>query len=160
MHIRAIETHYAGYRFRSRQEARFAVMMDALGIDWRYEVEGLEIVGKARTVYYLPDFIIEATGAYIEIKGAEPTREEFTKATMLAQSILGPMVAIFWGPFHHIDFMRNNLLFWTSRMTRSLGVFKTERGSGLMALGPQSWDYDALDAALLKARQARFEFGE
>jgi hypothetical protein len=157
--IRAIETEYAGYRFRSRQEARFAVMMDALGIGWRYEVEGLEIVGKSQTVYYLPDFIVDATGAYIEIKGAEPTEQEFAKATMLAQAT-NSQVAIFWGPFKHVDFKRNNVLFWTPRITSNLGVFKTERGSGLLALGPQSWDYDALDEALRQARHARFEHGE
>lgn len=155
MRIRAIETEYAGYRFRSRQEARFAVMLDALGIGWRYEVEGLEIVGKSQTVYYLPDFIIEATGAYIEIKGAEPTEGEFAKATMLAQAT-NSQVAIFWGPFKHVDFKRNNVLFHTN----GLDVFKTERGAGLLALGQQSWDYSALDEALRQARHARFEHGE
>jgi hypothetical protein len=156
VYIRAIETVYAGYRFRSRQEARFAVMLDGLGIDWRYEVEGLEIVGKKRTVYYLPDFIIESTGAYIEIKGTEPTEGEFAKATMLAMSTWQPVVAIFWGPFRHTEFMRNNVFFNTDR----LGVFRTERGAGLMALGPRAWDYDLLDEALRQARQARFEHGE
>ena len=156
MRIKAIETVYNGYRFRSRQEARFAVMMDALGIKWRYEVEGLEIVGKSRTVYYLPDFIIEATGVYIEIKGAEPNEDELIKASMLAQSSWHPMVAIFWGPFRHIDFMRNNVLLYHNLKRE----FKTERGLGLLALGLQSWDYNALDDALSKARQARFEHGE
>ena len=39
--IKAIETVYKGYRFRSRLEARWAVFFDALGIHYRYELEGL-----------------------------------------------------------------------------------------------------------------------
>jgi hypothetical protein len=38
--IKAIETIYKGYRFRSRLEARWAVFFDALEIDWEYEKEG------------------------------------------------------------------------------------------------------------------------
>jgi hypothetical protein len=38
--IKAIETQYKGYRFRSRLEARWAVFFDALDIKWEYEKEG------------------------------------------------------------------------------------------------------------------------
>lgn len=40
--IKAIETKYKGYRFRSRLEARWAVFFDALGVRWEYEIEGFE----------------------------------------------------------------------------------------------------------------------
>lgn len=50
--VQAIETHYAGCRFRSRLEARWAVMLDAKGLPWEYEPEGFETpCGR-----YLPDF--------------------------------------------------------------------------------------------------------
>lgn len=51
--IKAIETRYKGYRFRSRLEARWAVFFDALGIKWEYEPEGFELPDGTR---YLPDF--------------------------------------------------------------------------------------------------------
>jgi hypothetical protein len=38
-----IETRYAGCRFRSRLEARWAVFFDRLGIAWEYEPEGFEL---------------------------------------------------------------------------------------------------------------------
>ena len=38
--IKAIETYYKGYRFRSRLEARWAVFFDAAGIKYEYEPEG------------------------------------------------------------------------------------------------------------------------
>lgn len=50
--IKAIETHYKGYHFRSRLEARWAVFFDALGIQWEYEHEGYDLDGE----WYLPDF--------------------------------------------------------------------------------------------------------
>lgn len=53
--IKAIETHYKGYRFRSRLEARWAVFFDACGYNWDYEVEGFNLDG----IFYLPDFKIE-----------------------------------------------------------------------------------------------------
>ena len=52
--MKAIETVYNGYRFRSRLEARWAVFFDGMGIPYRYEPEGLEIRGQK----YLPDFWI------------------------------------------------------------------------------------------------------
>lgn len=55
MGVKAIETRYKGYRFRSRLEARWAVFFDALGLRWEYETEGFDL-GDAG--YYLPDFWI------------------------------------------------------------------------------------------------------
>ena len=40
--IKAIETTYKGYRFRSRLEARWAVFFETLGIRWKYENEGYQ----------------------------------------------------------------------------------------------------------------------
>ena len=53
--IKAIETEYAGYKFRSRTEARWAVFFDALGFKWQYEEEGYELPNGR---WYLPDFKI------------------------------------------------------------------------------------------------------
>jgi hypothetical protein len=51
--IRPIETRYKGCRFRSRLEARYAVLFDALKMRWQYEPEGFELGNGER---YLPDF--------------------------------------------------------------------------------------------------------
>ena len=50
--IKAIDTVYKGYRFRSRLEARWAVFFETCGFKWTYEPQGYEING----VRYLPDF--------------------------------------------------------------------------------------------------------
>lgn len=62
--IRPIETHYKGYRFRSRLEARWAVFFDALGIRWEYEPQGYDVGGRR----YLPDFYLPDSKTIVEIK--------------------------------------------------------------------------------------------
>ncbi len=75
MVIKAIETRYKGYRFRSRLEARWAVFFDALGYEWQYEVEGYQKdVGNdegERTICYLPDFYLPKSETWVEVKGGD-----------------------------------------------------------------------------------------
>jgi len=65
--IKAIETRYKGYRFRSRLEARWAVFFDALGIEWEYEPEGFDL---GPSGWYLPDFYLKKFngGMFVEVK--------------------------------------------------------------------------------------------
>ncbi len=67
--MKAIETKYKGYRFRSRLEARWAVFFDSIGLKWQYEVEGFVL--KTGTLY-LPDFYLPESGFWIEVKPNPP----------------------------------------------------------------------------------------
>lgn len=78
--FKAIETHYDNYKFRSRLEARHALFFNTLGIPYIYEMEGFNLDG----TWYLPDFYLPQQDCYVEIKGVEPTPEEFRKAYDLA----------------------------------------------------------------------------
>lgn len=51
--MKAIETTYKGYRFRSRLEAKWAIFFSELGLKWEYEPEGFDL---GDGVLYLPDF--------------------------------------------------------------------------------------------------------
>lgn len=92
--MKAIETVYNGYRFRSRLEARWAVFFHALGIEYRYEPEGfdlktekIELDGTRYLLHgswYLPDFWLPKQRCWFEVKGECPTKEEYTKARLLA----------------------------------------------------------------------------
>lgn len=64
MDIQPIETHYNGYRFRSRLEARWAVFFDSLGVKYEYEYEGYAFDG----FQYLPDFYLPDYDCFVEIK--------------------------------------------------------------------------------------------
>lgn len=96
--IKAIETSYKGYRFRSRLEARWAVFFDVLRIKWEFEPEGFELPGGQR---YLPDFFLpkfnhaDGLGMYVEVK---PTTEsDFSKPRALA-NLTGREVLLAVGP--------------------------------------------------------------
>ena len=91
----AVPTIYAGVTFRSRIEARWAVFMDAAGIQWTYEPEAFDLPGGK----YLPDFWLPQLSAYYEVKGADPTDAELRKAQELAEVTgHGVYVAAGWIP--------------------------------------------------------------
>lgn len=79
--IKAIETHYNGYKFRSRLEARWAVFFDTLGIKYEYERQGYVTAMGG----YLPDFWLPDWECYIEVKpDRKPTDEEIIKVMYVA----------------------------------------------------------------------------
>jgi hypothetical protein len=80
--VRAIETTYRGYKFRSRLEARYAVLFDTLGFDWSYEAEGFEL----ESGRYLPDFHIADVPFWLEVKGEIPTVRELMLARELCET--------------------------------------------------------------------------
>lgn len=57
--IPPIETKYAGVRFRSRLEARWAVFFDELGVSWEYEPESYR---SSDGRVYIPDFRLQLRG--------------------------------------------------------------------------------------------------
>jgi hypothetical protein len=77
--IKAIETHYDGYRFRSRTEARYAHMWRTLY--WPYEFERQGFVLERGS--YLPDFWLPGRG-WFEVKGPPPTSEDEDRCQGLA----------------------------------------------------------------------------
>lgn len=89
--LKAINTEFDGYRFRSRLEARWAMFFKTLGIPYEYEKEGYDLDG----LWYLPDFWLPEQQCWVEIKGQEPTEEEKRKAELLAYYGNSP-VGIFW----------------------------------------------------------------
>jgi len=163
--MKAIETVWDGYRFRSRLEARWAVFFKTLGLPYEYEKEGYDL---GELGWYLPDFWIPCpsdqypdAGYWYEIKGQEPTFEEQGVAQALAMHT------------NHTAFIARGLpgehyLFWAHRTSRT-----GWRGAPACFQGedPESfelwvemlrWDipWPECARAILAARQARFEHGE
>ena len=103
--MKPIETLYKGVKFRSRLEARHAVMFDALNIKWEYEIEGFQLPnGK----WYLPDFFlpdvylrnVDNSGVFFEVK---PSMQEAEKSTEIFSNFDKPLVVSCGTP---------NLEFW------------------------------------------------
>lgn len=66
--MKVIPTAYAGCRFRSRLEARWAVFFDAVGVAWQYEPEGYDLGGAG---WYLPDFrvtTLDGRTVWVEVR--------------------------------------------------------------------------------------------
>jgi len=94
--MKAIETVYNGYRFRSRLEARVAKFLDTLGLDYKYELEGFEFDGTR----YLPDFYLPKFDYYIEAKGDNPhLAEDIAKVDKFVQNIHKSVIIITDIPF-------------------------------------------------------------
>ena len=143
MSIKAIETLYHGCLFRSRKEARLAVLLDYLHIRWEYEPEGYEFDNGAR---YLCDFLLPDDSLWVEVKGVEPTLMEFERASQLAVNKPDQAVIITWENFDH-ETCGNNVAFWHDKD----GVFHSQKGIRWL---------DNAEAGWKTARSARFERGD
>ena len=81
--MRAENTQYGGYHFKSRLEARTAVFLDTLGVEWQYESVTISYADRAKTYtcdFFLPDL---SSGLFLEIKPSYPSDEEVLKAEHL-----------------------------------------------------------------------------
>jgi hypothetical protein len=177
--LKAIETRYRGYRFRSRLEARWAVFMDALGVRWEFEPEGYDLDGER----YLPDFWLPDLRAFLEIKPKHDdlvvsdfstdktglwddsgrivyvVNPELVQLYARARRLMfnlardsGCRGVIAVGGFYHDDFVQR--VFFEANLERGCFSFA---GSGWV--GPP-WHHPGVKAAALRAQQARFEYGE
>jgi hypothetical protein len=158
--IKAIETEYKGYRFRSRLEARWAVFFDCLGIKWEYEVEGFDLHYNGK---YLPDFHLSLDGSFVEIKPMSPDGidEALEKCAELSMALKKDVWLIMGSPDRHsatgfengvVSFRGSVIEYFNGGIKRfcSFGHEDDE----MYAL---SWPHKK-EAAI--AKSARFEFGE
>ncbi len=72
MTIKPIDTYHAGYRFRSRTEARWAMVFDHLKVQWQYEAQGYVLDNGDG---YLPDFWLPEMEIHVEVKGVMTMRD-------------------------------------------------------------------------------------
>lgn len=82
--MKAINTIYKDYLFRSRLEARWAIFFDEIGLVWEYEKEGFELFNGEK---YLPDFYFPQLKFYGEIKSddfiLDKRHEKFVKESFM-----------------------------------------------------------------------------
>src|SRR5262245_125035 len=184
--IKAIETQYRGYRFRSRLEARWAVFFDALKIRWDYEPEGFDL-GNAG--WYLPDFWLPDYRCWFEIKREDeiaPTDEgSLAEAALRVHTLcdaletIGAVACGLPDPKHGAvrwaECLRCRSIFpvgvtlWVCpepgcpsqyesfHPLKSCGCFPVDRTLGAADI---TFESDRLTHAYEAARAARFEHGE
>jgi hypothetical protein len=177
-----IPTRYNGYTFRSRLEARYAVLFDELKIKYEYEKEGYEYEGTR----YLPDFWLPFQQIWIEVKGTTLTELDTKKVIELCR-FSKRNVLVFVGDIGQIDHNRHtpHSLYQfayvhpedAERMKENPGYYgdsesvlkAVERGFGVKACenAPlyavcHALEFDSyyIDKAIQAMRSARFEFGQ
>lgn len=183
--ITAIETEYNGYRFRSRLEARWAVFLDALAIDYRYEPEGYDL---GKHGLYLPDFWLPDLKYVIEVKGRSPTKLEEWKVAAVCDHLDANGFIV--GRIPTEGQLQNAPTFWGWNWITKLGVMdegyvwcecktcgriemqfdgrsdriscKGKGGCPTSLHGDKgyNWQSNRLIRAYALARKARFEYGE
>ena len=170
--LKAIETAYKGYRFRSRLEARWAIFLDALGVVWEYEKDGFDLGGE----WYLPDFYFPATSLWVEIK--PQMLPEFDYFCSRFGFYTAQPIALFGGPvgygfgkddaallaladyrhFPQLASHDDNLESWLIGLVQRVGSWPADEiWSKLSGI---SVDDGMLFEATQAARGARFEHGE
>lgn len=179
--IKAIETKYNGYRFRSRLEARWAVFFDEMNIKYEYELEGYKLPSGAG---YLPDFFLPELELFVEVKPTTniPIRE-LRKLVEFAQADDNKLLLIVGTPTNEemfivdrrsapLDELDSSESFSDDELATMFVDALTEWGNVSFGISPFSthWtiSYKTLPpptqqtvrAALLAAKQSRFEHGE
>lgn len=176
--MKAIETQYGGYRFRSRLEARWAVFFDAVNVRWEYEVQGFDFgppLGR-----YLPDFWLPDLKIWVEIKGEIPTEEERALSRSLRDGkgravwLIHGLPGEFWGTLYCFDVgdSGGGASEWDATPATDDGVFQFQI---------ECWNHDLFSDPICdipipfttmdtggamemvyapKAKSARFEYGE
>lgn len=165
MVIKAIETRYKGYRFRSRLEARWAVFFDSMGFDWEYEPEGFVLEDGT---YYLPDFLVHTktyndSEFWVEVKPKELTIEEIKKCELLSKGTNKGVVLAIGVP--------DNIIYeeiWYNEETREFGKTGIEFEYRKFGIYINDGKYGCEPnltcgvriESILSARGVRFEHGE
>lgn len=166
--VKAIETIYRGWRFRSRLEARWAVYFDAIGIEWEYEREGYEFEDGLR---YLPDFWLKQVKMWAEVKPEALTPEEILKARWLVKETGYPLLLLFglpecrsyWAIHHFDDYPPDPNANYFLTMYKDLPVKEGRFWASYSEL-PADFEingmFEDIADGVFSARSARFEFEE
>jgi len=141
--VKAIETQYKGYRFRSRLEARWAVFFDALGVEWEFEKEGFELPsGRYLPDFYLPNVPVRRRegDCWVEVKGRRDDACANDKCAELADATGIDVIAVYGYP------------------AGSVSVFTKEDGYFQYFAGGEGWDCCMCFVKCRKCGQLRIDF--
>ena len=184
--MKAIETYYKGYRFRSRAEARWAVFFDALGAAWMYEPDGVEL---QNGMWYLPDFYLPESNTFVEVKGVLSEKEaakinafasECGKAVVVGYSDMTFAAYVWFGEYGCVEYLiekdfsflcecrRCHRMFFGENVgyygCKCCGYYDGDNTFDIALDGTlDGWNTNSYHRAYLAvkdARQARFEHGE
>jgi hypothetical protein len=171
----SIATEYKGIRFRSRLEARIALLMDRISVPWTYERITLRLPAGNT---YTPDFFLPRQQVLVEVKPAFPHVEEMQKCETVARDV-GMRVVLLYGSdlgpayrrigddngryYNHQNAPRG--MAWDSRGERIAGdVLFVRNDDGAVALEPvrsvstdARWDDPIIQRELIRVATHSFD---
>jgi hypothetical protein len=140
----SIQTVFNDRRFRSRLEARYAVLLHTCGLVYQYEREGFDLPLRK----YLPDFWLPTLGIWLEVKGWTATDLEKQLCQNLADEQRRRVVMACGDP----------------SLGTIVGCFMPDADGLLMQMLPDflmQWiSPNIVLEAISLAQSSRFEFGE
>ena len=126
--IKALPSFYAGVKFRSRLEARWARYFDLIGVDWQYEPEGYELPSGN----YCPDFLCNDSrlqAFYVEVKPDEQGKSLVQQRLIdLCRMLTTTVVCVVGNP------SLNG--YWSCELLASYGIFEEDE-TGEAYISPQ-----------------------
>jgi hypothetical protein len=166
------QTRYSGWHFRSRLEARWAVFMDAMGVEWEYESEGYDLGGSS----YLPDFWIPAEdpwarsqgwGQWLEVKPCWPLEaSQVALYDALVRKTGHRLIAVCGTPWGHRAYVFQHHHKGEPRVPFCDDAYLLGTGAGASWVSratrlilPFAW-HGGFELAITWAKSARFEHGE
>ena len=161
--IKAIETFYNGFRFRSRLEARWAVFFDAIGFEYEYEPQGFDL---GEGYYYLPDFYLPENNSWVEIKGRFMDNASNEKMLRFCEAKCdvakgGSKFRILVDQIpYELDEGIPCLNYISPTEYKFMNSKRIRRGFFSNGVWKPLRDEQTVRNGLIKARQARFEHGE
>jgi hypothetical protein len=153
-----IDTEYNGYYFRSRLEARYAVYFDKLGWKYEYEAEGY----KLDSGFYLPDFYFPEIDCFAEVKAKKLNELEMKLCYELTERLSNNnqqiKVLLLEGQPDYKTFRGISADFLYDDI---IPITKGDKYYPFFLNGSTLFDkhiFSKEGKALIKAREARFEF--
>lgn len=151
--MKAIETEYSGVLFRSRLEARWAILFDAMELQWYYEPDCFELKSGKK---YTPDFYISEYEVYVEIK---PNRDVLSESYHVNRFLeFEKPLLVLMGEYPNFN---TNLLFNSSFPLEVILLPKYSKYAPFWSSGqnvgePESLFFEQFDDLLNKVKQHRF----
>lgn len=151
--MKAIDTHYNGYKFRSRLEARWAVYFDQLNIEYQYEVEGFVLPSGKQ---YLPDFYLPQHQFFCEIKPFSQSDDRWEELVLHTKK---PLILLAGEP-NNDHYMISYSEDEESKINRCDGTIIPVgmKYYPFFYVGYPVWDGDPHYLAVKAAKSKRFEF--
>lgn len=159
--FQAIKTKYNGYKFRSRLETHWAVYFNELGVEYQYEIEGIDLQYNGK---YLPDFLLfgeyflEIKPRWYSISDADKKCWQnqinaISKVSELSLVTQKPVYIAFGDPLEHHIWVYLKGTQVNLRFNAFLEFDVSEKAIGYKLQNPH------MKEAII-ARESRFEFGE